>query len=212
MAKEMSVISKLACSLGRRDEVPNVELGKQIAAKNDKVSVKELITNLDHKKKDVSNDCIKVLYEAGNLNPALLVPYTKEFLSLLDSKNNRMQWGAMTALSSIAAEDPKSLYKVLPKILDAANKGSVITKDHCYKIMCALCAEKALAMKVFPLMMEFLLKSPPNQLPAYAEATLPFVNEKNKAVLLKTLRKRLDDVETPSKKSRLDKVIRKLES
>jgi hypothetical protein len=208
----MSVINKLASAFGRRDEVPNVELGKQIAIKNDKAAVKELVANLSNKKKDISNDCIKVLYEAGYLNPALLVPYTKEFLGLLDSKNNRMQWGTMTALGCIAAKDPKALYKALPKILDAANKGSVITKDHCYKIMCALCAEKALAPKVFPLMMEFLLKSPTNQLPSYAEATLPCVNEKNKAVLLKTLKKRLDDVETPSKKLRLEKVIRKLES
>jgi hypothetical protein len=208
----MSVLNKLAFSLGRRDEVPNVELGKQIAAKNDKTAVKELVANLSSKKKDISNDCIKVLYEAGYIKPDLLLPYTKEFLGLLDSKNNRMQWGAMTALGCIAEEDPKTLYKVLPKILDAANKGSVITKDHCYKIMCAISGERSLAPKVFPLMMEFLLKSPANQLPSYAESTVPYVNDKNKAVFLKTLKKRLNDVETPSKKSRLEKVIRKLES
>ncbi len=58
----MNVIQKLASSLNRRDEVPNQELAKQIAGKNDKKAVKELIDNLANKSRDIENDCIKVLY------------------------------------------------------------------------------------------------------------------------------------------------------
>lgn len=207
----MGVIDRLAGSLGRRDEVPNVELGKQIAAKNDKAAVKELVANLTNKNKAISHDCIKVLYEAGYIKPALLVPYTKEFLSLLDSKINRMQWGAMTALSSIAKEETAELYKALPKLIDTANKGSVITKDHCYNILLGLYADKKYSDRIFPLMTEQLLKSPVNQLPKYAEDTLKVVSDKNRSVLHKTLSSRLNDVETPAKKKRLEKVIKKLE-
>jgi len=207
----MSVLNKLAISLGRRDEAPNIELAKHIAGKNDKNAVRELVETLSNTNKAIRHDCIKTLYETGYLNPSLISDYSKQFIEQLDSKNNRMQWGAMTALSSIAKKETKELFKALPKIIDVVDKGSVITKDHCYKIMCGLSADKTLAPKVFPLMMEHLLKSPANQLPKYAEETLPFVTDKNQGVLLRTLKKRLEDAGAPAKKARLEKVIKKLE-
>ena len=61
----MSVLDRLASSLGRRDEVPNQILAKQIVAKNDKVAVKELAENLSNKDKNIQSDCIKFLYVIG---------------------------------------------------------------------------------------------------------------------------------------------------
>src|SRR5882757_2347250 len=121
----MSVIEKLAVSLGRRDEVPNQELARHVAAREDKAAVKELVENLAHKNKDIQNDCIKVLYEIGAVKPKLISPYLKEFLKLLDSKNNRLQWGAMTALGCFVKEKPAEIFAALGKILDAADRGSV---------------------------------------------------------------------------------------
>jgi hypothetical protein len=88
----MSVTQKLATSLGRRDEVPNQELARDVAAREDKAAIKELVENLSHKSKDIQNDCIKVLYEVGYEKPKLIAPYLKDFLALLGSKNNRLQW------------------------------------------------------------------------------------------------------------------------
>jgi len=76
----MNVIDKLASSLNRTDEVPNQELSKQIAAKKDKKAVAELIENLNNKSKDIQNDCTKVLYEVGKINPALIADYAKILL------------------------------------------------------------------------------------------------------------------------------------
>ena len=42
----MSVLNRLATSLGRRDEVPNQELARDLAAKKDKVGVREIAENL----------------------------------------------------------------------------------------------------------------------------------------------------------------------
>src|SRR5882757_9156301 len=141
----MSVINKLATSLNRRDEVTNQELAKQIAGKNDKAAVQELIDNLSNKNKDIQSDCIKVLYEIGELKPTLLAPYAKDLIALLSSKNNRLQWGAMTALNIITAEEPKMIYSALPKIIAAADSGSVITKDHAVNILINLCSIKQYA-------------------------------------------------------------------
>jgi hypothetical protein len=206
----MSIIDKLASSLNRRDEVPNQELAKQITDKEDKKAVQELVDNLSNKNKNIQNDCIKVLYEIGERKPSLIASYAKEFVGLLDSKNNRLQWGAMTAINSVTRENPKVVYSSINKIIDAANKGSVITKDYAVNILITLCSFKEYADNSFSLLIEQLLGSPTNQIPMYAEKALPAINDKNKKLFIRTLTTRLGDIEKDSKRKRVEKVIKKL--
>jgi len=206
----MSVIERLACSLGRRDEVPNQELAADVAAKNDKDSVKELVENLTVKNKNIRHDCIKTVYEIGYLKPALIAEYFADFLALIDDKDNRMQWGAMTALSSIISEKPKEIFSALGKIIDAADRGSVITRDHCVRILVGLSSNAQYAGKTFPLLNEQLLTCPINQVPMYAENALPIITTENKERFVKTLRLRLDEIEKDSARKRLEKIIKKL--
>jgi len=206
----MSVLNKLASSLKRRDEVPNQKLAKQIAAKKDNKAVRELADNLSNRSKDIRYDCIKVLYEIGESNPSLIAPYYEEFLTLLAHKDNRLQWGAMTALSSLTLENPKAIYALLPQIISAAGKGSVITKDHAVNILIKLCLVKQYAGKAFALLNEQLLGSPVNQLPMYAEKAMCIISEQNKKQFIKTLTSRLDDIDKESKRKRVEKVIKKV--
>jgi len=206
----MSVISKLAASLNRRDEVPNQELAREIVENDDTHAVQELISNLNNKSKEIQNDCIKVLYEIGELNPTLISSNYQEFLDLLHSKNNRLQWGAMMGLSCITIEKPKAIYSSLPQILKAADQGSVITKDHAINILIKLCTLQPYAESAFSLLCEQLLKSLPNQLPMYAERAMPIVNDKNRKEFIKALNSRLDDIDKESKRKRVEKVIKKM--
>jgi 23S rRNA maturation mini-RNase III len=204
----MTIINKLASSLNRRDEVPNIDLAKQISSKNDATAVKELIDNLSNKKKDIQNDCIKVLYEIGERKPSLIAAYKKDFLALLSSKNNRLQWGAMTALNAIVPVDPKGIYSSLSIIMAAADSGSVITRDNAVYILINLCSFKQYAAGACSLLIEQLQHCPVNQLPMYAEKAMPVINEKNKAIFIKTLIDRFDDFEKETQKKRVEKVLR----
>nr|WP_299170881.1 hypothetical protein [uncultured Allomuricauda sp.] len=206
----MGVIDKLASSLNRRDEVPNQELAKEIVLSQDKEAVKELVENLANKKA-IQNDCIKVLYEIGEQAPKLISPYLDEFIAQLNSKNNRLQWGAMTAIGTITNDLPKEIFNALPTILCAADKGSVITKDHAINILLKLCSIKAYSESTFSLLVEQLLKSPTNQLPMYAERSIPIINDKNKTLFVKTLRSRLNDIEKETKRKRVEKVIKEFD-
>ena len=208
--KKQSTIEKLATSLNRRDEIPNQELAKEIAASNDKKAVKELIENLQNKNKEIQSDCIKVLYEIGALKPQLVSGYADEFILLLENKNNRLQWGAMIALNAIANENPEKVYAALSGIIDAADKGTVITNDHCVAILIKLYAIKKYEDDAFSLLNERLKISPTNQLPMYAENAFPFIKQKNKSVFIKTLTSRLSEIEKDTKKKRLEEVIKKL--
>lgn len=208
----MSVIEKLASTLGRRDEMPNQELAKQIAAENDDNAIRELVENLNNKSRNIQSDCMKVLYEIGDINPALIAGYVKKFIALLDHKNNRLQWGAMTAINAITLQKPKLVYEAISKIVAAADKGSVITKDNAVSILIKLCSIKAYADNAFVLLNEQLLGSPANQLPMYAEKAMPIINESNKAVFIKMLTARLGDIDKDTKRKRVEKVMAKFRS
>jgi len=205
----MSVINKLASSLNRRDEVPNQELAKQLASKGDKKAVKELVDNLNNKSKDIQNDCIKVLYEIGEIKPALIAGYAKEFIALLDHKNNRLQWGAMTAINTITLENPKLINGALTKIISTAERGSVITRDYAVNILIKLSSLKQYSKNAFSLLNEQILASPINQLPMYAERAMPIINDSNKNLFIKTLSSRLADIDKESKRKRIQRVIKK---
>lgn len=206
----MSIIHKLASPLGRRDEVPNQELATDIESRSDKAAVKELVENLDNKNKDIQNDCIKVLYEIGTLKPKLISDHHEALVKLLDNKNNRLQWGAMTALNTIVLEKPEIIFKNLAKLVEVAEKGTVITKDNLIAILIKLCAVNRYSENAFDLFNEQLAKYPTNQLPMYAENALPVIHEKNKARFIKTLNARLSEIEKETKRARVEKVIKKL--
>lgn len=206
----MTVTSRLASSLGRRDEVPNQELAIEIAANGDASAVAELVENLSHKSKDVRHDCIKVLYEIGERSPSLIAAYADQFAALLDSKDNRMQWGAMTALNAIAHENPEVVFAAVPKLAAVADKGSVITRDNFVAILIKLGGIPAYADQALPLLNEQMLSCPSNQLPMYAENALPVIGGVHKVTFVKTLTSRLGDFEKESKRKRVEKVLKRL--
>jgi len=207
----MSVLNQLANALGRRDEVPNQELAVKIASSKDKPAVKELVENLQAKSKDIQNDCIKVLYEIGALNPKLIAEYAPVFLELLKHRNNRLQWGGMAALDAIVPEKADFIYESVPAILDAVSKGSVITMDGAVNIFIKLCGIPDYAENAFEVLLEVMQKAPTNQLPMYAERALPVVTTQNKTRFVSILSSRLGEIEKESKPKRVEKVIAKVQ-
>ena len=208
----MSVLTKLATAMRRRDEAPNQALAKEIVEKNDKSAVRELIENLRAKDKNIQSDCIKVLYEIGERKPQLIAPHAAAFGELVGSPNNRLVWGAVTALDHIALAAPKSVYALLPQVMEAANTGSVITRDHAVGILTKLGTLKPYADECLQLLIEQLKSCPNNQLPMYAEMSLAMATQSAKPALHETISKRLPVLEKESQKKRVTKVLKRLAS
>jgi len=206
----MSIIPKLATSLNRRDEVPNQELAADIVKLKDTGAVAELVQNLSNKNKGIRHDCIKTLYEVGYAEPKLIAKYLNDFLSLLRSKDNRMQWGAMTAIDCIVDVKPDGVFAALPAIIDASDRGSVITRDHCVGILIKLISIQEFAAEAFPLLLKQLLTCPTNQLPMYAENAVSAIDASCKERFVKVLNTRLGDIEKESGRKRVEKVIKKI--
>src|SRR5262245_12667578 len=106
----VTVLNRLASALQRGDEAPNQELAREIAQASDSAAVKELVANLVNADQAIQSDCIKLLYEIGAITPAMIAPYYNDFVSLLKRRNNRLVWGAMTALGAIAGQKADELW------------------------------------------------------------------------------------------------------
>ena len=203
----MSVLGELASALGRNDERPNVELAEKLAASGDMAAIAELVGALGGRTA-IANDAIKTLYEIGERRPELIAGHADAFFSALRSKNNRMAWGAMTALATIASVAGDTLAQRLPEIVAAADAGSVIAKDKAVAILATLVRDgRAAATAPLLAMVE---SAAVNQLPSYAEAALGVVSGEDRTTLAVIIASRLPDVPQPAKRARLEKVLRKL--
>jgi hypothetical protein len=204
----MSVIDRLAHSVGRRDEVPNQELARDLVAKKDRKGIREIAENLWHKDKNIQADCIKVLYEIGSNEPKLIADYAEYFVRLLKSRNNRLVWGGMTALAEVAKADPEAVFKHLDAIKKAKEVGSVITVDNAISTLAyTASANDKYNEVIFPYLLKHLSSCRPKEVPQHAEKTLPAVTTPNKAEFIKVLEKRMEDL-SGSGLARVKKVIK----
>ncbi len=207
----MSVRNRLATFQGQSSDVPNQELAKELAAQQDTESIREIVEALWNPDPNVQSDCIKVLYEIGYLAPALIADYVDDFLRLLPSKNNRLIWGGMIALSTIAGLKADALFARREVIQQAMEKGSVITLDRGIKALADIAAQREeYRSALFPSLLEHLAHCPTKDVPQRAEKIAVAVTTQNRQAFIAVIEKRLSEM-TPSQAARLQRVIKKTE-
>ncbi|MBI5218754.1 MAG: hypothetical protein HY958_07485 [Bacteroidia bacterium] len=207
----MKTLERIAFYQNRRDDVPNRELARELAATEDKAGIKELVQNLGNKNKNIQSDCLKALYETGYIKPALIAEYAENFLNLLKSKNNRMVWGSMIALASVAPLNPLPVLKKLDDVMKIVEKGTVITRVWgIAAIARAISKDAGYNTMHFGFLLDQISKCIPRDVPKHAEDMLPAVNKKNKAGFAAVLKMRAQEL-TATQKARLKRVLRKIE-
>ena len=205
-----NVIDRLACKQGRNDEVPNIELAEYLCKHNDLGGVEEIVAGFKGADRAVANDCIKVLYETGARNPELVSKYADEFLSCLNSKNNRLAWGSMTALAAIAEDAPKPIFEKLQLVISAYENGSVITVDNSITVFAKLCnAGSHYSEKVLPVILGHLQKCRPKEVAQHAERASVCFNSENAGAFIEVLETRFPHL-TPPQQTRVNKLLRRL--
>jgi hypothetical protein len=203
----MSILDRIASARGRGDEAPNQELARELVEQADQDGIRELVANLWHADQDVRSDCLKTLYEVGYLRPEMIVEYAEEYLRLLHDRNNRMVWGGMIALASIASLRPDELYQHRQQIQDAMDEGSVITMDNGVKVLAAIAAADAYRADLLPYLFNHLQTCRLKDVPQHAEAIVRAVDDAHVDVFVAVLEGRLDGMNA-AQAARLRKVIR----
>jgi len=173
----MNWISKIAFNRNIRNETPNKELAQELIDTENKQGIKEISEYLYDKNKSISSDCLSVLYTIGYNKPELIQDYTDEFLELLESKINRMVWGSMIALSTIAPLKPDYLYKRIDLILRTIKEGTLITEVWGIKTLVNLSISNVeYKNRLIPILFDYLEKCRPIDFPKRIETILPVVD------------------------------------
>ena len=208
----MSVLEKIAYYQNRRDEVPNQELAKQLADRRDTEGIQEIAQHLWDKNKNVRSDCLKVLYEIGYIHPELIAPYAEDFLKLLHDKNNRLVWGAMIGLATIADLRAEAIWAQTNDVMEIINHGTVITVVSGVKALAKVAAADPLYnARLFPYLLEIIRTCIPRDVPTHGENMLPAVNAENRAAFVAVLTARRPEM-TKSQEQRLKKLLKKAEA
>ncbi len=203
----MSVLDRIAAAQGRRDEAPNQALARDLAERGDQESIRELVANLHHADQNVRSDCLKTLYEVGYLKPELIADYAGEFVRLLRDRHNRMVWGGMLALSTIAPLRAGELYLHRQRILDALAEGSVITVDNGVKVLAAVAAtDDAYRIELLPILFHHLQTCRPKDVPQHSEAIVPAVDAAHAEAFIAVLERRLGSM-SASQAARVRRVL-----
>jgi hypothetical protein len=207
----MSALERISFFQNRRDEIPNQNLARELAQTRDLAGIAEIDANLTNENKNVRSDCLKVLYEIGYIDPALIVPYAEDFLRLLSNRDNRMIWGAMITLGNIVDLCPDEIWSKIDNVLETVEHGSVITVLWGVRVLAKTAAANPVySLKIFPFLTGLLKTCIPRDFPTHAESMLPAVHRDNldqfKAVILQ----RQPDL-SPAQLSRMKKVLRQIE-
>jgi len=207
----MKALDLISTSLNSPNDEPNQKLAKEIIASKNYEWVKELAENLSNEDKNIQSDCIKVLYEIGERGaPELIAAHWKAFIDILYSKNNRLVWGAMTAIDKIALLKPSEIFKNLELIEKIIEKGSVITIDHGISILAKLASFKEYQNQVIPKLINQLEKCPAKQFPMYIEKSVIAMNKSTKEDFIGIIEIRYKDLEKDSQKKRVEKIRKKI--
>jgi hypothetical protein len=183
-------------------------VARELAQSRNQADIREIAEALWDKNPNTQSDCLKVLYELGYLAPELIADYTDDFLSLLKHRNNRMVWGGMIALSTVADLKAAEIFPHVNEIVQVMEKGSIITMDNGIKALALVASQKDEYRKViFPTLLDHLKTCRPKEVPQHAEKSLPAVTPGNKSDFVHVLEKRLEDM-TASQAARLKKIIK----
>jgi hypothetical protein len=206
------MIEKIAYNLGRNDEEPNITLALELSNSEDLEGIREIVNGLKNKKQQIANDCIKILYEIGEIKPKLIADYVLDFIQLLKSRNNRLVWGSMTAISQITFLKPKEVFENIETVISAYENGSVITRDNSISVFAELAKVDTHYEKImFKKIIEYLETCRPKEVGQHAERAFICINEENSKEFVAVLLKRKESL-TDAQKKRLDKLIKKIEN
>ncbi len=205
-----SILPRLASSLDRRDEHPNIELAIVLAQSGDQQAIDELFTIAISATKPFRHDALKTLYETALRNPQMLLPHLDQLIDLMQTKDNRMIWGAIQALDALTNLAPHYVASKLDIILDAADRSSVVAKDKTMSILSKLNGKHQYAKLVTPILLMRLTHAAPNQFPMYAEFAAATMPDTAISELVQIIKQRQKSVASPAKQKRLNKILQDL--
>lgn len=207
----MSISQQLSYSLGLKDQSANKELASKLAMELNVDGVEELTSIIDsNAPRRLKMDATLTLAYIAEKVPNLLKLHIGFLIDNLSNQIDRVSWGSMISLSHLAEENRDFIYKNLPAILDAMDRGSVVCRDYGFKILVTLYTFNEYEEDVFFIILEQLNTAPPNQIGQYSERLIAVVRPNHVDDLINKMEMRRSELTNPHHLKRMDKNLKKL--
>lgn len=209
--RERDLLSRLAVSMQRTDEMPNLELAAELVITDDSEAVKLLIAVLERHDLEHAPDAARVLCEVGSRSPELLLTHVDKLLALCDESQREVLPYTMFAISPVAHKHAETLWDMrdlfwsaladLTQPTDMAQAGAV-------RLLSSLCAAGAdYARTLAGGLVDLLGKCMPKDVAFFAESVLPALGTAHSHRAKPVLDRRMKEL-TPAEVARLRRAVR----
>lgn len=209
--RERELLSRLAVSMQRTDDMPNLELAAELVTDQDGEAVSILIAVLERHDLEHAPDAARVICEVGVRAPDLLMQHVERLLSLCDESQKDVLPYTMFAISPVAHHHADTLWEMrdlfwaaladLTQPTDMAQAGAV-------RLLSALCAAGAdYARTLAGGLVDLLGKCLPKDVAFFAESVLPALGTAHSHRAKPVLDRRMKEL-TPAEVARLRRAVR----
>ena len=209
--RERDILSRLAISVGRYDEMPNLELAADLVFADDTDAVSALVGVIERHDEHHAPDAARVIAEVGTRAPDLLLAHAERLVEMIDVSQRTMLPFTMLALSPVASRHAEQLWGSrdlfwqaladLTQPADLAQAGAV-------KLLAALCAAGPdYARTLAGGLVDLLGKCMPKDVAFFAESVLPALGAAHSHRAKPVLDRRLKEL-TPAEVARLRRAQR----
>lgn len=209
--RERDLLARLAVSVGRSDEMPNLELAADMVFADDTDAVSALIAVIERHDDFHAPDAARVIAEVGTRAPDLLLAHADRLVEMIDVTQKDMLPFTMLALSPVANRHAEALWGSrdlfwqaladLTQPADLAQAGAV-------KLLASLCAAGPdYARTLAGGLVDLLGKCMPKDVAFFAESVLPALGAAHSHRAKPVLDRRLKEL-TPAEVARLRRAQR----
>jgi hypothetical protein len=209
--RERELLNRLAVSMSRTDEMPNLELAADLVLYEDAQAVGLLVGVVERHDLEHAPDAARVLCEVGLRAPHLLLEHAERLLALCDESQRDVLPYTMYAFSPVAHRHAEALWDMrdlfwsaladLSQPADMAQAGAV-------RLLSALCAAGPdYARTLAGGLVDLLGKCMPKDVAFFAEAVLPALGTAHSHRAKPVLDRRMKEL-TPAEVARLRRAVR----
>jgi len=209
--RERELLARLAVSMQRSDEMPNLELAADLVLNEDGDSVGLLVGVIERHDIEHAPDAARVLCEVGMRAPQLLLKHADRLLALCEESQKDVLPFTMFAFSPVAHRHAEALWDMrdlfwsaladLTHPADMAQAGAV-------RLLSALCAAGPdYARTLAGGLVDLLGKCMPKGVAFFAESVLPALGTAHSHRAKPVLDRRMKEL-TPAEVARLRRAVR----
>jgi hypothetical protein len=209
--RERDVLSRLAISVGRYDEMPNLELAADIVFADDTDAISVLVSVIERHDDVHAPDAARVIAEVGTRAPDLLLAHADRLVDLIDATRAEMLPFTMLALSPVAPRYAETLWPARDLFWSALSdltQPAELAQGGAVRLLSAMCAANPdYARTLAGGLVDLLGKCMPKDVAFFAESVLPALGPAHSHRAKPVLDRRLKEL-TPAEVARLRRAQR----